>query len=555
MVVDELIQVIKAKVDEAEFADVFALFDHVTAAALKMIHLINDAVEQGFSIIDEVAKMGDALADNAERLGISTEALQKLGYAAQLSGSNAEELTASLGFLAKAAAAAADGSAEALKAFNGVRLKNAEGQIRPLEDLFADLSDQFAKMPNGAAKADRAMALFGRSGKNLVGTLNRGKAGLQAFGDELQAAGGVLSAEAVANSEKYGDSLDRLGAAFFGLKEQFATPLIGKVTDLFERLRKLVTGPGFKRAVDALSVGFGRLVDTLALLVDAFTWLTSNEDVVTVAIFTIASAMAALALFAANAGAAFVAAGIAAAGAWIAAAAPFLALGALIVLITDDLYTFAEGGDSVLGRLIGWLDSIDPTSTPLIEMLKSAASLIFDLTDTNKWERLGKAIWEWLIEPLRAISDSIPSWLRRDENKGKTTDQLFPGLADPLSLGGKGVIDSFMQKFPGVKDPFSTGGVGLGNSLASKLPGIGETVLPTFDTLNDWDSRAGDFVSGRVNSFGMGQVPANNTRVNAPITIDARGASDPAAVGEAVRQVVREELGNAISDAQGAYGG
>src|SRR5690606_14944428 len=88
------------------------------------------------------------------------------------------------------------------------------------------------------------------------------------------------------------------------------------------------------------------------------------------------------------------------------ALAPWALLAAAIILVADELYTFVTGGETLLGRLIGWFDKIDPEDNALVVLLKAAGALLFDLSDPRKWERLGDAITSALRPVLDWISDS-----------------------------------------------------------------------------------------------------------------------------------------------------
>lgn len=546
VVVDELIATIGAKVDEGEFADVFALFDHVANAAMKMANLIRNAVDAGFAAIHETAMRGDDIARLAEQFGVATDAIQELGYAAVLSDGSLDDVTTGLKFLAKSAADAGAGSEEALKAFKGVRLKDAEGKIRPLEDLFMSLSDEFSKMPSGALKVDRAIQLFGRSGQNLIPLLNRGAEGMAALREEARLTGQVLDGPAIAASAAYDDALHRLNGALQGLKNQFSAPLISKVTELFGKLQKALTSKGMSRAVDALANGFGRLVDTLGVVVDVFGWLTANEDVVSGAIFVITAAVMGLAAWAFTLGANFVASAAAAIVSWAAAAAPFLLIGALIALIVDDLYTFIEGGDSLLGRMVSWFNQINPEDNEFMRLLKSAGALLFDLTDTAKWRKLGQAISDYAFAPLRAFLELLKNAMGAI---GLDTSKLNFSVNSSLENIAPAVFgpEGGLKQFPGLSDPLNLQGRSMGDAMAEKFPGLADG----WNKLQSWNNSAGDFMSGRFNSTGAGNIPM--TTVNAPIQINVpAGVTDPLAVGEVVRRVVREEIGSELNNAKGA---
>jgi hypothetical protein len=547
MIVEELVAVLGAKIEKGDFADAFALLDHLGGAFDAVFGAIEKGVTEAFKTVHEVAMMGDEIGSTAEQLGIAAGALQELGYAAKLSDADAEGLTAGLRFLSRAAAEAAGGSKEAQEALRGIKYSDAKGLLS-VQDIFENVADKFATLPNGVEKVNLAMKLFGRQGASLIPMLNKGADGIAALRAEAQASGVVLSDSVLQASGAYDDAFKRLEGSIQGLKNQFAGPVIEKVTELFGRLRELLASPQVKRAVDGLSRGFGRLVDTLSLLArfvgwlpklvdgfvsvvrafdrfgviaDFFEWLFSVEG----GIFAIATVLGALAAAALTAGASLVGAAISAAAAWLAAAAPFIALGALIALVVDDLYTFAEGGDSMLGRVIRWFNAINPEDNAFIRLLKTAGALLFDLTDPVKWQKLGQAIFDFALSPVRGIIDSL-KWVLDLINK------TAPGLKDPLSLGDKSFGDAMREKFPGLSDPLSLGDKSFGDAMREKFPGMAP-VLPSSST-----------VSNR-----------NNTTISAPITITVPPGTDAAGVAEAARTAVREELGAQLQDAHAANGG
>lgn len=546
LIVEEISALIGAKIDEGEFADVFALFDHVAEYAAKVVNLIEEGIVTGLETINRVGERGDFLGDFAEQFGISAQAVQELGYAATLTGGSVDDLQTGLKFLSKAAADAAAGGKEAAAAFKGVKLKDAQGNIRPVTDLLQDLGDQFAAMPGGAAKLDRAFQLFGRNGQQLVGLMNRGSAGIAALRKEAEDSGAVLGEAAIAAAGRFDDAKNRFAATVTGLENRFASPLIEQAAELFERLSHVLQNAGVRRAVDALSKGFDRLLQVFGKVIDLFEWLTSNEDDVTIALFAIQAVVIGLGVAAAITGAEFVVAAASAAAAWVAAALPFIALGALILLITDDLWTFAEGGDSVLGDLIKWFDKFDPKSSPLMELLKSALSVLFDLTDPKKWERLSKAIAD-AFNPLKELG-AFANLFREDatpEQKAKAekpVEELFPGLKDPLSLGDQTFAQSIATKFPGIPGAGTSWGVTPNADPVLQNLDQATTMIPK--SFAAWPETQGHTVGPAI------------TNVDAPVVVNVpAGVTDPVAVGEEVRKVVREEMGNQFSDANAAVGG
>ena len=61
----------------------------------------------------------------------------------------------------------------------GIETQTAEGKSRDFNDVLLDIADKFKSMPDGAEKTALALELFGRSGKNMLGFLNRGSKGIE----------------------------------------------------------------------------------------------------------------------------------------------------------------------------------------------------------------------------------------------------------------------------------------------------------------------------------------------------------------------------------------
>lgn len=501
MVVQELVAVLGTKIEQGDFADVFALLDKIQEIFSKVFGVIKAGLEKAFGAIDQVANLGDEIGTISEKFGIAADALQELRFAAVASDASVEALQNGLKFLSKSAVDAAAGGKEAAAAFKGIKLKGADGQIRPVSDLLMDLSDQFKDLPDGAAKVDRAIQLFGKAGADLIPLLNRGSAGIAALMQEAQDLGVVLSGETLAAAGEYDDAMKRLQASQQGLLNRFASPLIPKMTTIFKRLTEVMKSGGIKRAVDALSHAFDRLLSVGEGVLTAFEWWISNQSRVEFTLFAVAAGFTAISLGALMAGASAVAAGAEMVGAWVVAAAPLLLIGGLIYLIADELMTFAEGGDSVLGSLIRWFDSYDPNQLAFIRMLKSAASLIFDITNPEKWRRLGESAYDNFVKPIADVMRMLSPF----------SDKIASASVG-VSLGGV------------------TGGVAALGSFGSILP-------------------KGSLAPALAASVLPGPVSSAAGALNSVVNVVVPPGSDAAGIAERVRTVVREEIEGQFSEA------
>jgi hypothetical protein len=178
-------------------------------------------VKQAINAADEMGKL-------SAKIGVSTEELSKLSYAAELAGVSTGELQGSLSILIKNMTAASQGSGEAKAGFDalGIQVKNADGTLRSSADVMGDVADQFAKMQDGADKTALAIRLFGRSGANMIPLLNGGRDAIRDAGDELELFGGVITPEAAKQAEIFNDNLTKLATAAKGAAQQLSESLL-----------------------------------------------------------------------------------------------------------------------------------------------------------------------------------------------------------------------------------------------------------------------------------------------------------------------------------------
>ena len=224
--------------------------------------------------------MAKAAIDNADRLnllsqstGVSTEALSQFEYAAQMSGVSSELLTKSLTKLSKNALAAAKDGGAAAESFEqlGISVQNADGTMRPTEDLLLDLAEKFSKMKDGAAKTGLAMEIFGKSGAALIPFLNEGKAGLAALTKEAEQLGLTVSGPAAAAADQFNDNLDRMKFAAKGVVNQAVQQLLPTFVAISERfVESAKAGGGLDVAIKILVGTFKVLVTAGALISGVF---------------------------------------------------------------------------------------------------------------------------------------------------------------------------------------------------------------------------------------------------------------------------------------------
>ncbi|MDZ4865912.1 MAG: phage tail tape measure protein [Alphaproteobacteria bacterium] len=232
-------------------ADRFAKRIGVTAgAAAAAGNLIGKYLDQGFQLavdkigaaIDKIDNMGEA----AQSVGLTVEQFSALDYVAQLTGSSINDVSSSLTILAGKLDDIGKGqSTAAAAAFKvlGINVKDAEGHLRSHLDVMLDVADRFAGMEDGAKKSALAVDIFGRSGAQLIPTLNEGRVGIERLTDQAIRAGVVVDGQTAQSFSDFKDKVDELTKKVDGLWVSLAkvvVPNFSAAISAFEKLGEKV---------------------------------------------------------------------------------------------------------------------------------------------------------------------------------------------------------------------------------------------------------------------------------------------------------------------------
>lgn len=207
----------------------------------------------------------DELSKTAQKVGTTTEALSRLNYAASLSDVSLGQLATGLGRLTVGMSQIAQGAGgQAKMALDalGVSALNSAGQLRGSDQVLADVAERFARMEDGATKTALAIALFGRSGADLIPMLNMGKDGLAELAAEADRLGITLSTSTGQAAERFNDTITTLQATFQGVVNKIMQAALPALNDLATKL----ADPQFAASAQQIGVA---IVDAMKMAVDA----------------------------------------------------------------------------------------------------------------------------------------------------------------------------------------------------------------------------------------------------------------------------------------------
>jgi len=455
MIVRELVALLGFQVDNGSEDKVEGAIGKIKkmAGALAAVFAAKKTFDALDSLVNGVRELGDRVDKVSQQIGVNAQSLQELSYAAGLAGASNEDVVGGLRDLQKNALEAANGSQSFADMFNrlGVTVKDSSGKLKSAEELLPQLADGFAGLTSDTERTAIAQKLLGGAGTKLIPLLKQGTDAIEAQRLEARKLGGILDAELIKSSAELTDAQARQAAATQGLRNvvaKYLIPIWIKSAESATQLATILRGP-LERAVKVLVEIFKGLSLIAKTIIDGFLeinnlivfmakeFLGLNESITQVVII--------LGVLIALLGLPIVLLGL---------------IGAAIFLIIDDFIAMGEGGESVIGSLIGefnaLLDEVGSISGAIGEMLVTALSYWLG-TSREKIKEWVDLIWDEVTGVFKAIGefwgDLAANFFFGDNeaprNAAKTAASInnaspsvgrsgFPG-ASPVAAGGASV--------------------------------------------------------------------------------------------------------------------
>jgi hypothetical protein len=457
----------------------------------------------------------DKLNDTAERLGITTDELERMQYAAKLTGAEIEGVEKSLFIFTKTLGEASKaGGADPFTELK-IPIKDASGNLKSMGTILPDVADKIAEMTNESERVATATKFFGKSALAMLPLLKRGREGLQEFNAEFDDLGLGLDQQFIKDAGDFNDQIDRLGF----VSKAAGSRLVGALMPALMVIAKWVLKAGaginwlsknttiFKTGVVFLSVALGAKL--IPQLLTGIRTLTAMRTVV------------------------------------LGTSLPFLLVAGVIAflyLLFDDLWVLMKGGKSVIGDLLVQFSGVEGKEA-FVKVLK------------DTWEDL-KKVWDACIPIIKAVFSNL------DEGQPivKDLSEAFLTIVKVVLGAVKGVV-TLAKVIGALADSGKPGGL----AKAGKL--IEDAGSDLFGHENSfWNPKTNQMESAYVGGlFGsskkewdnqMAAAGVVNTNVSAPITakvtVTVPPGTAPGAAAAATTEGVAKGVKGALAPAYGA---
>lgn len=460
-----------------------------------------EAVKYIGELVNKTGEAAIASERLAQKLGTTSESIQKLGYAANVSGASVEDLQTFMQHMSlQMAEAKKTGTGPLVDALSTLHISFASFSKLSADEKVEVLADAFKKAGPEVNKTAVAMQLGGRSGTALIPMLNRGGAAVRELGEEFKEMGGVIDGDATKSFEELEETEKKLGATMTGIKNQAVIALLPAIKEMAESLlewvkaNKEVIASTIKGVVDALATAFSALGTVIGTVGDVVQWFIEHAEI---------------------------------------GKAVLIALGVVIA---------ALAAEAAAAWIIGF--------APIIGVVAAIAALILVVQDVWKSITTGKGItadvFRWISGKVHGVWESFKSF-------GRSIGDFFTGIASSIKQAFVDFFDWVVAKAeavggairnaPGIKqvlDATHALGTGAGH-IARALTGGGTPEDEAYDAISEVRT-AGDAPT------------VNNNNVNANFTINS-ATGDPKAIGDEVDRRLGTFWNNQLRAAHADTGG
>ena len=205
-----------------------------------LVGAFNVAKDVLFDFTTEMAAQGDEIAKAARNTGITAEAFQELGHAAEIAGSSGAAVTKSIQRLSKnisdARIKGVGPFVDQLKDLN-IGIEEFDG-LSP-DEAFAKVADITKDIVDPMEKMAFAQDALGRGGKELIPLLNEGAEGIANYREEAQELG-LFTNQQAALSEELVDAQTRLNTTLNDIKITIAAELMPVTMELIDGVREWI---------------------------------------------------------------------------------------------------------------------------------------------------------------------------------------------------------------------------------------------------------------------------------------------------------------------------
>jgi hypothetical protein len=263
----------------------------LAAAGVAMLGMAEAAKKS----VETVEELGTATIRFSRITGASNKVASEWIEQAKVRGIETNKLTTAFNTYSKQVTAANAGTKASVEAFKRLGVSQETLQSQDFDKTIAEISNGFAKLPNGAEKSALATKLFGKQAQLLMPLLQDGSKALQEQLDTAGKYGAVMGDHVVKTVKESAEAQRNLHLAMDGVQIFIGTKLL----PIIDKLLK-----GFVAMIDGIRNGKGQfavlhavLAGIVSVTTSVVQWLGRHKTALSVLGVAVTAIVAALGLY------------------------------------------------------------------------------------------------------------------------------------------------------------------------------------------------------------------------------------------------------------------
>lgn len=194
------------------------------------------------SAVSDAASIGDL----ADKVGLSTDAIQELSYGAVQANMSFDELSGGLTKFSKSLAEAQNGQGDLLKTLEANGFDQARVKALSMADALGVVADLVKNARNEQDQLLIITQAFGRGGDGMLEFLKNGSAGLQGFAKDATEAGAKIEESLIRKAQGWDDTWAALMLSMKASLQDFVLSSLVEVEKIKGALDQLMAGSSAK---------------------------------------------------------------------------------------------------------------------------------------------------------------------------------------------------------------------------------------------------------------------------------------------------------------------
>ncbi len=261
-------------------------------AASGILRTLKEGYDLMAGITTGAASYADEIGTVSVQYSIAAEDLQAFYYAAELVDVSAETLTSTMSRNIRAMNSARDGTESYVEAYEklGIKVTDADGQLRDSETVYWEVIDALGEMENETERDAVAIELLGRSAQQVNTLVAAGSGVIKGYAAEAKRAGYVMNNETLQACMALDDEIQRQNSNLMALKNTIGAQLAPEYTKLKQLENEALVAltafadehPELVKGITAGTVAFGGLTAAIVACTTAAKLLGSVSGIGTI---------------------------------------------------------------------------------------------------------------------------------------------------------------------------------------------------------------------------------------------------------------------------------